>query len=358
MFRTVAVLSLILTLSGCARTPGPPSIEGVQDPRFEAAVLLWLEDDDARSLPQLARLAQEGNTAARLLLGRIEVAERAPSTFVRSLARAERFDLFRPPSNGAVFRPTWLRTESKAGQPLAQALDEAMALGLNLPAVRRLYALGEREAAEHLVIKIAIDGSQDEKDRLAKLMGPEADLLPYVQSFGPVHEASAMGRNAFRYLRARLGEPGQETLPAGDEAEAVIRFLGIGYQSGFSADRFSKSNRFYPSITRWLESAPQTRPIVASCAKVCPSAEIRHCTVVAVGMTGGYYEAIRLDSPLESVISQDRYLKSRRAEGTALRRVAFARSELLEELFPEAGIRARSACLADAVREERAKVSR
>ena len=353
--RNFVLLGLALLLSACAQTPKPVVIEGSEDPRFEAAVEYWLRDDDIRSLPQLAALAAEGNTAARLLLGRIEVSERAPGAFVRSLTRTERMTLFRPPAEGRAFRSSWLRSEARAGQPLAQALDEALSLGVNLPAIQRLYALGEREAAEHLVIKIAIDGSQDEKDELAELMGAEADLLPYLRSFGPVHEPSAMGRNAFRHIRAVMGVSDPETLPSHPDADAAILFLGIGYQSGFSADRFSPRNRFYPLVSRWMERAPQTQPIVATCRRICAAEEVQRCAIVALGMTGGYYEAIRLDSPLENIIPQARYRKSERARATALRRVAFARSELLEELFPEDDIRARSICLADAVLEERAK---
>ena len=51
-------------------------IDGQTDPRFQLALAEWLDDDDAASLPVFAALAAEGNRAAQVMLGLIEVETR------------------------------------------------------------------------------------------------------------------------------------------------------------------------------------------------------------------------------------------------------------------------------------------
>ena len=58
---------------------------------------------------------------------------------------------------------------------------------------------------------------------------------------------------------------------------------------------------------------------------------------------------IRFDSPLETVILQDRFLQSRRAVGMIARRLAAARTEANETIFTHEELAARSQCLADAI---------
>ena len=72
------------------------TISGQNSTVFQHAVKIWLDDNDADSLPVLKNLAVEGNRAAQLFLGRIEITDRAPSKFVQSLSRDERLSLFRP----------------------------------------------------------------------------------------------------------------------------------------------------------------------------------------------------------------------------------------------------------------------
>ena len=78
------------------------------DPLLQEAVELWLDDNDAESLPLLAELAQEGNVAARLMLSRIEATDRSHSEFVRELSRHQRLELFRAPGESGKFRSSWL----------------------------------------------------------------------------------------------------------------------------------------------------------------------------------------------------------------------------------------------------------
>jgi hypothetical protein len=64
-------------------------LSGFDDPALLAAIEVWLQDNDTKSLPVFASLAGEGNKAARLLLARIEATEQAASNFVSGLSRKE-----------------------------------------------------------------------------------------------------------------------------------------------------------------------------------------------------------------------------------------------------------------------------
>ena len=134
-------------------------LPGGDDPALLAAIDVWLQDNDADSLPAMAALAGDGNTAARLLLARIEATEQAPSIFVSSLSRNERGDLFRSDSGKGLFRPSWLKSEQQAGNQFAAALLDSSALEVNLGAIRTLYELGEDEAAYDLIREVAANGS-------------------------------------------------------------------------------------------------------------------------------------------------------------------------------------------------------
>ena len=58
-------------------------LPGAEWPLLQEAVELWLDDNDSDSLTLMAELALEGNTAARLLLARIETTDRAFGDFQR-----------------------------------------------------------------------------------------------------------------------------------------------------------------------------------------------------------------------------------------------------------------------------------
>jgi hypothetical protein len=171
-------------------------LSGFDDPVLLAAIEVWLQDNDTKSLPVFASLAGEGNKAARLLLARIEATEQAASDFVSGLSRKERIDLFRSDSGKGLFRPTWLKSEMQAGNKVAAVLLESSNPTVNLPAIRTLYEIGEEEAAYDLIREMAGIGSKEDKKELASLLPPGSELTPYLRAlqipvagFTPGHAA-------------------------------------------------------------------------------------------------------------------------------------------------------------------------
>ena len=327
------------------------SLPGERDPALLAAVETWLADDDAESLPALAALARDGNMAARMLLARIEVTDFAFGDFVAALSREQRHDLFRPGTGKSRFRVSWTRAESDLGNPFAAVLQSSQRTGIQIEAIEALLALGETEATYHLVRKVAVDGSQAERARLLEVIAPDSENAPYLRAFHDTEEGTTTGRAALLHMMAQLDGVAATSLALGDDAEAAAaaQYADYGFQAGTDPLTYDAGNRYFGPVAAWVMSAPETFPLARLCRRACSEAEIPACANLSFGLIGGYYEAIRFDSPLEAVIAQSRFLESERALGMARRRIANARTEIDEAVFSDQELRRRSACLAEAV---------
>ncbi len=343
-----AILFLGLLAFQYSNAEGPP---GADSPEFLTAVESWLNDNDADSLPALSALAKSGNVAARLLLSRIESTDRGPSRFVQGLSRTARHHLFRQESAQGRFRPSWLRSESGAQNPLAKALLESTALGINIDAIRRLYGLGEIQATEHLVRKVAVDGSRRQRLEVAQILGPNSELAPYLLAFLHADDGMTTAKAALRRMLGTTANIPPDSVRLKDDADSRLAtlFVDTGYQSGKGISAFGGDNKYYIAISRWIMTAPEAKPIASLCRRICSEPELPSCANTAFGLAGGYYEVIRFDTPLEAVIPQAYFLTSARAEGMAARRIAFARSEADKEVFSDRELREKSRCLAAAV---------
>jgi hypothetical protein len=114
-FVGLLLFCVAVALSGPMRAD---EIAGQADPRFQAALADWLDDDDARSLPVFAALAAEDNRAAQVMLGLIEVEVILQSPWLAHLPRAERRALMRQPVG--LSGRSWMAAAA-ADTPLAAA---------------------------------------------------------------------------------------------------------------------------------------------------------------------------------------------------------------------------------------------
>lgn len=342
----VHLFYLLSVLTGTAVAAAPGVVAGAQDSGFREAVELWLADDDARSLPLMAKLAREDNRAARLLLARIEFTDRAPSAFVLALDRQQRNELYRGQREGSRFRPSWIRIEAENGDPFAVTLRRAGELGIDIDTVRQLYALGEVQAAEHQIRKVAVDGSQTERKRLAEFLGPEDELAPYLRGFRFASSGETTGRTAMQAIIGQLESKSVAELTDDADTRRALIFVDIGYQAGRQVADYDAQGRHFDTLVQWLSSAPVASPIAHLCKLQCGVDEQPMCMLTAFGLVGGYYELLRFDSPLETLIPQAQFLASRRATGMVARRVSSARSEAAVPVFAAGDLKQRSACLA------------
>ncbi len=152
----------------CVQFPsyGSQILEGENNQEFQQAVQLWLADDDVNSLPKLAKLAKEGNVAARVLLARIEQTDQSPSQFVQGLTRRQKAVLYRAPSSTKKFFRSWIDVEAERGLLLATWLRQTQDPYVNLPLIEKLSNYGEKQATYHLVYITGVYGTDEQRAKL------------------------------------------------------------------------------------------------------------------------------------------------------------------------------------------------
>ncbi|EEE36785.1 hypothetical protein RKLH11_619 [Rhodobacteraceae bacterium KLH11] len=311
------------------------------DTPLERAVELWLQGDDMRALPMLAELAAEGNAEARLLLGRIETSDLGPSPFRRSLEPAQSRELFRQ-KDWTAFGQSWLTVEARAGNPLAQALLRAKTPEPDPGLIVELNALGEYQASDYPTRIIALYGDAKMREKLLAENEVMDDLRPYL-TYLSYPEPRGDGLAALRHIQPDPVDLNSEQALG----MAGLLSLGLGYGD------LSPDNPWRPAVENWLMQSEATRPIAQLCTEHCAQ-QAPDCAFAFLALSGGYFEVIRTDSPLERLIPQQQFLDSPRARLMVLRRAALARTETnlewLSETTPAAQL---SACAIDLIRQER-----
>ena len=312
-----------------------------QDIDLERAVELWLADDDAQSLPALAELAEGGNADARILLARLESQDLGPSFFRKSLSRDETRALFRTKSSG-LFPKTWLQVEAENGNELATLLLASHQPDVDASLIKNLFDIGEAQASDHPTRILALYGTKADRQAIYDGAHVLDELRPYLRYLNEPPEKVADGIWALRKI---LGEEARVTAENLDD-EAMARTLALGY--GFGS--IAPENPHFDAVSNWVLNDPATRPIAAICNQSCPQDQNR-CAMAALALSGGYYEVIRLDSPLERLIPQTKFLQSDRAEAMTLRRIAFQRTETDDLMAIPGELAGYSQCFADLILE-------
>lgn len=310
---------------------------------FDDAVALWLDGDDATSLPLLADLARLGHTDAQLLLGRLETEDMGPSPYRLSLTPLQARVLYRS-ADGSRFGRSWLSVAAESGSELAELLVASKQPEPSLDVIEGLNALGEREATDPASRILALYGSAQQRAKLLASAALLPDLKPYLRYLSAAPEPRGDGLAALRHITGAK--------PSADDAEALgmAGFLALGLGFG----DHSAGNPWRPKVETWVMSAASTRPMARLCTQTCPE-DAAACGFAMLAVSGGYFEAIRFDSPLERVIPQDRFLDSPRARMMVLYRAARARTETNQAWLADLpALDDISTCAAETIRNARA----
>ncbi|SMO77045.1 hypothetical protein [Ruegeria faecimaris] len=294
--------SIAVCLSPIAALSDSGSLQGEDVPEFNEAVQAWLDGDDLVALQNLAGQAQQGNTAAQILLASIASGSKYHSHVTTDMERKERIALLRKP--GGLSGKSWL-TEAQNSEALALALLQASKIGEKAPAIATLIELGEPQTAIIAAQSMLLNGEAEELvsvlQGLDDKLPEEADVLlawalfqasqgsdsPYAGSASVPRTLT--GNEHFRLSEFAWGHLSPRALVEDGEArEAAIKHSG--------------------NIRAWT-------PVRNFCEDQCPDS-ISECTA-----TGGSYLTTPLSprSPLESVISNEVYWASKRVTGDLAR---------------------------------------
>lgn len=299
---SLAVLSLI---------PAQPVLAGAfpgrEDPMLAQAIAHWLEGDETAALPALAALAQEGNTAAQMLLALIDKTPELQGPWLSHLSRQDRAALMRAP--GGMSGRSWMRVAADAS-PLAGLFVALWSVEAQGQLVLDLMYQGEYRAAREAV--------------LALVAREKPGLAGYAQD--PAWPAG---------MRALAGA-GQDDLAPGDPQRLWLGEVPAPEDLVF-----------------WLLSAPDARPIAALCETLCPQT-VAGCALAAVTMLGQPFAVHTLGTPLEGLIANETFVMSARGRASVLRKAELVASGRVKaERLQQ--ITALDACFADAMVAERAR---
>ena len=355
MLKTILTILLLLA-------PVSLIAQSTPEQRLESAVTAWLNGDDTTSLPALSALANAGNETAGIFLARIERSSSLTSEYVQSLTRKQRIALFRSP--GGLSGTSWLSILNETN-PLAQAFLDSKNINTRLAGLIQLMEFGERRASlvaylayynagdlEPFVERSTETGLPPELEQIAEgirrvnqnetVLGWRQMLgvnwlhpiqLPNNVTFNILGEDPARSWEVDAFLNATL-------LPALERKEAVALI------NGFVLENFPNRQLSIPVIDAWLSQSPATNRIHQTCSQICP-AEIGACSRAAYAQIP-LYGGIELGSPMETLIPDERYFSSPRAN------LDLTSAWVDNSLFQEMAL-SDSACFADFIAPEVAR---
>ncbi|WP_298853419.1 hypothetical protein [uncultured Ruegeria sp.] len=297
-------LTAAICLSSIAVISEAGSLQGEDAPEFQGAVRAWLDGDDLRALQDLSEQAQQGNAAAQILLASIASRSSFHSHVTADMDRKERIELLR--KSGGLSGKTWL-TEAQNSEPLALALLQASRIGEKAPAIAALVELGEPQTAMIAAQSMLLNGKAGEL--ISVLQGldgklpKEADVLLVWALF----QASQGSANRYAGSARVAG-----TL-SGDE-----RFLESELAWGaFTPRELVENSDVREAATRLSGEIEAWTPIRNFCSEHC-SGEVSVCTATGATLLSSPFTP---RSPLQGLISNERYWASERIEGDVVRSI-------------------------------------
>ena len=298
---SVVVLSVVLPHRLDAR-----DISGQGQPAFVEAVELWLNGSDLEALEALSTLAKSGNSAAQILLAQIASRGHMHGHVTADLPRKDRISLLRAPKG--LSGKSWL-AEAQNNEPLATALLQSREIGKKAAAIAALVEYGEPTAAMLAARSMLFQGEAaqllDVLEGLDGKLPEEASVLLLWALYQ--NENSDSGR----YVgSARVG-----TLVLGDE-------LFQKYELAWTAASplaLVEDPDLRANIIRLSDDVRSWTPIRTFCEANCKDSR-QICTAVgasALSAAGPF----SLRSPAESLIPNDVYWSSARAEPDMVRQI-------------------------------------
>lgn len=299
--RLFSLLSLVVALM-CA---APNAFAGALDD----AIAAWLADDDYRALPALSKLAKSGDTDAQLFLG--VISGRPYSPYVANLSRSERNELLRAP--GGVSGLPWLGIAAGAGDRRAAALVAVQIPPFEAAPIAALIAMGEDDAAATALARsTAYGGVSDLAElpaatapadldyavsRALSMAGDEPPAVTYIKDQPSSYAAALL--HAFAH--AALWSRAPKDSPQRDQ---MLRLFPGDYRGTDAASAGAL-------LSHLVEISRPANRLFTYCAAACPK-DVKRCAGDAVALLGGYDQVWRFGPPLTSLISEERYLNSKR----------------------------------------------
>jgi hypothetical protein len=306
--------ALIVVLWMTASPVAAQNIKGQDAPEFTAALELWLKDDEATALPQLSALAQDGNQAARVLIGMIDKNAALQGPWLALLSKKERIALLR--TTGGLSGTSWLRQVDDV--PSVQTWLDVVDSTADIETVLSLVDLGEPRLAR------------------AGLIWLDARQVVGFADFAD----DARFPDAVRYLIWR------EWQKAGDLDKLATSMNRL--HPGNPQLDLLRASRSVPETEDWLMQTELGAPLSALCQAQCQGG-VASCLRAGLETLGGYRRVVSLGTPLVSLIPEERFSQSPRGQLGVLRQSLSYMFLSESRLKP---IRAIDVCFAELLEDE------
>ena len=304
----------------------PSAVAGADEAAFRNALVAWLNGDDPASLPVLADLARDQNLASQLLLGRMAGRSTlSQSPWARQLPDDEWNEIFRPARLGR-FGTTWLRIAADDGSALAVALlPRPMSpemIGNAADRARVAADAGERGNWPVVVADLFQLSEMEQLVRFDEIARP-LGIEPYVwaaathveaDTGGDIHltgiHALVEGRME-GYAFLRLASPDH---PAVADVSDDVRTFAYRALWGRGPGGLPLEPGPLATVAIWIDAEPLMEPLRRWCAQQCSDA-VRDCRTGIYALLGGYHLFQNyFGSPLRSIIPDDVWGRSTRAQ--------------------------------------------
>jgi hypothetical protein len=317
----IVILALLyISLGTLPVAADTPHVSGKDDTKFQQAIEYFLQEQDGLAFPRLSNLANNGNQAAQLFLGRAD--QVSHSLYLINLDPAERRALMKK-SSGKFGKP-WL-TVLQDDVELADLFLKSQQTGEIYASARRLVALGETDAATRAYLLSLMGATAYESGYRLFLDAWQTGLLPE-----PVAHLAWLGallnpgsEFSQKLLDTMLNQAEQGDIRADyiaitasslvepekdlEAAQDALRYLYSGVVSRDASFAAGLQDR----LDRFLGMVPRVRFIADHCSRRCPQST-KACIRDAYLAIGGYPGLFEISSPVEALLPNDRFLASNR----------------------------------------------
>ncbi|MGY6705845.1 hypothetical protein [Roseinatronobacter sp.] len=305
------LVALVVGWAGSGSVASAHGLPGSDDPEFVSAFETWLADDEMQAVPELSQLAQNENTAARVLLGVIDKTSALQGPWVTALSREDRISALR--GQGGLSGRNWM-TIAGSDSAYAQLWARLWHLDGGLDIAQGFADKGDTRAVRETLLTLASrQQSGFPRDVMAHDWFPAA--LSYLVADWP----------------ASAGDEGESD--AGDPQQSMRG------QHIEDAD-----------LQRWLDQSDLAAPLRQVCDAQC-GAGVSDCAFALYKGLGSYPALAMLGSPVSVLISSEGFYQSPRGRASLARRIMLTRSARMREA-DLARLGEVSACAADWLRGE------